>query len=224
MTDFELPKWAKIDGQTKVIRCPRCVHWLEPTQVIGVVRCSDCNFKTYENKIEAFWVKNEEKLDRIEKLEALGIMGGETYFCTLCRVRHVAGKKIGFMHIEHRGRKEKLRVCTIPNCEEILSGKQKKYACKRNCNAFIKWQQTCKNCGHFFGLKGDGFQIRKLCFDCDAKDKGATISDWETLGISPTDSVKDFRRQLMNLKLKNELIGETLEAANRVAEYYTKRS
>ena len=226
MTDFELPKWAKIVGDIKVIRCPKCNGWLAPTHRDMVYQCQDCGFKVYENKAEAYWVKNEQKLLRLEKLDELGIAPTDTYFCTKCRVNHVAGTKIGFMHLDYRGEKEKLRVCVIPNCGEILTGKQKKYceSCSKGGDAFVRHQQTCKKCGYYFGRKGDGFQVRRLCFECDAKDKGATISDWESLGLDATANEEEFRKMVFKLRRERRLDDEKMESVKRILDYYTKRS
>jgi len=224
MTDFELPKWARIVDGRKLVRCPRCNDWLYPTRKESILACKKCEFKTYEKKIEAFWAKNEQKVARFDKLESLGMAPSELYFCTLCRVHHEAGSKIGFMHLENRGEKRKLRVCTIPNCEQILTGKQKKFACKKNCSEFVKWQQTCKKCGYFFGRKGDGYQIRRLCFECDAKDKGATLQDWEDLGLDATCTKSEFTTALVKLRLSGKMTEDMQESAFRILQFFSKRS
>ena len=220
MTDIEMPSWAKLVDDEKAIRCPKCSSWMFNTEKPSIWECSGCKMKSYETKLEGFWIKKTNETERNDNLRELGLEPGEMYFCTKCRVHHEAGSKIGYMHLEHTGEKKKLRVCQVPECSTMLTGKQKKYGCKMNCAVFAKWKETCTKCNYHFGLKGDGYTTRKLCFSCAEKAIGATIQDWEVLGLDPTVSEKEVISAIIGIKKRGGMNEELSEAAARVIDFY----
>lgn len=215
-----MPSWAKIIEEEKAIKCPKCSHWMFASDKPSIWKCQNCNLKSYETKLEGYWIKKSAEQMRLVKLNELGLEPGEMFFCTKCRVHHEAGSKIGYMHLDYSGQKKKLRVCQVPDCNQMLTGKQKKYGCKMNCSIFVKWKETCKKCGYHFGLKGDGYTTRKICFSCAEKAEGATIQDWEILGLDPTVNESDVIKAIISLKRSGKMNETISEAAARVLEFY----
>lgn len=224
MTEIELPKWAKIEDNTKLIKCPKeCSGWMKKV-INGIMVCDFCSMKSYETKLEGYWTRKIAEDKRALLIEKHDLTPQDTYFCSFCRVHHVAGSKIGEMHLEHIADKDKLRICSIPNCEQPLTGKQKKYGCNKNCSIYENWKYTCSKCDYFFGLKGDGKVTQRLCYNCLAQTQGATIKDWEDLGLDPTVSEKEVISAVIKLKLSRKMTSDMAAAAERILEHYNREA
>jgi len=216
---IEIPDWANIESETKEIKCPKCNAWCAEKENLMV--CKVCNFKTHYDKLERYWIKQQKKEMRKKMLRAKGLTETDTYFCTLCRVTHIAGTATGFMHLEHAGIKRRLRVCSIPKCKVLLTGKQKKYGCGKDCETFYEHENTCWKCGYYFGQKGDGYKSKRLCFGCERKSHGAVLEDWDIFGLNATDSWEDVQKAFRSLLFSRKVTQEHKESYERLMEYYT---
>ena len=154
---------------------------------------------------------------------AKGLTETDTYFCTLCRVTHIAGSATGFLHLEHAGVKRRLRVCSIPKCNVLLTGKKKKYGCAKDCETFYEYENTCEKCGHYFGARGDGYKSKRLCFGCDRKSQGAVLEDWDMFGLNATDSWESVETAFRRLLLTSKANNDHKEAYQRLMEYYQEK-
>lgn len=223
MTEIEIPEWAKIANGKRFIKCPKCENgWCN--EIDNKMKCLRCNFTTYTTKLEGFWIKNKKKALRKAILAEKGFTETESYFCTLCRVSHIAGSAIGFKHLKHIGKHEKLRICSVPMCNEPLTGRQKKFGCNKNCNKYYNWAHTCVDCGYNFAFKGDGYTTTRTCFKCSSKNKGAVIEDWEVFDLSPTVKWPEVVARLRQLRNTNSLNNRHKEAFIRLSAFYTEKA
>ena len=80
MTDIEMPSWAKIIENEKAIKCPKCSHWMFASNKPSIWSCQNCNLKSYETKLEGYWIKKTAEYERLEKLNELGLAPAKCIF------------------------------------------------------------------------------------------------------------------------------------------------
>lgn len=213
-----MPEWARIIDGVKYMKCVKCAGWCSLVDM-HIMKCISCNFKAYERKLESYWVKKEAEINRHKKLEELGMTPTETYYCTKCRVNHIAGTQIGFNHLEFAGEKNRISVCVVPDCNTLLTGRQKKY-CTECSKPNATWRTKCKECGYDFGLRGDGYATRQICYGCSEKERGAILSDWDLFDSNPTESFKEIELKFIQLAKAGEITDEHKNAYSRINEFY----